>query len=73
MGSPQSTEYFKGYTPKLLLNDPLINQLAEKYNKNAGQVQVSEQMLHTVQACCVAVPFAIFFCSLCLAMFLLLL
>ena len=38
MGSPQSTEYFKDYSPKLVLNEPLINELAKKYNKNAGQV-----------------------------------
>ena len=38
MGSPQSTEYFKGYSPKLVLEEPLVHQLAKKYNKNAGQV-----------------------------------
>ena len=31
---------FKDYQPPLVMNDPVVKELAEKYKKNVGQVQL---------------------------------
>ena len=38
MGTPPSSSMFNDYQPKLVLDDPVVNELAKKYKKNAGQV-----------------------------------
>ena len=37
---PSATAMFKNYQPDLVMDDPVVQELAKKYNKNAGQVQV---------------------------------
>ena len=39
MGTPPSSSMFNDYQPELVMNDPVVNELAEKYNKNVGQVR----------------------------------
>ena len=39
MGTPPSSAMFKDYQPALVMNDPVVKDLAKKYNKNVGQVQ----------------------------------
>ena len=39
MGTPPSSAMFKDYQPPLVMNDPVVKELAEKYKKNVGQVQ----------------------------------
>ena len=41
MGTPPSSSMFKDYQPKLAMDDPLIKELATKYKKNVGQVDVT--------------------------------
>lgn len=38
MGTPPSSSMFNDYQPRLVLDDPVVNELAKKYKKNAGQV-----------------------------------
>lgn len=38
MGTPPSSAMFNDYQPELVMNDPVVKELAEKYNKNVGQV-----------------------------------
>jgi len=33
---------FKDYQPPLVMNDPVVKELAEKYKKNVGQVQFGD-------------------------------
>ena len=40
MGTPPSSAMFKDYQPPLVMNDPVVKELAEKYKKNVGQVRV---------------------------------
>lgn len=37
MGTPPSSAMFKDYQPDLVMNDPVVKELAKKYNKNVGQ------------------------------------
>ena len=37
MGTPPSSAMFKDYQPALVMNDPVVKELAKKYNKNVGQ------------------------------------
>lgn len=39
MGTPPSSAMFNDYQPELVMNDPVVKELAEKYNKNVGQVR----------------------------------
>lgn len=38
LGTPPSSAMFKDYQPDLLMNDPVVKEMAKKYNKNVGQV-----------------------------------
>lgn len=38
LGTPPSSAMFKDYQPDLVMNDPVVKDLAKKYNKNVGQV-----------------------------------
>ena len=42
MGTPPSSAMFKDYQPPLVMNDPIVKELAKKYNKNVGQVQLTD-------------------------------
>ena len=42
MGTPPSSAMFKDYQPPLVMNDPVVKELAEKYKKNVGQVQLTD-------------------------------
>lgn len=42
MGTPPSSAMFKDYQPALVMNDPVVKELAQKYNKNVGQVQLTD-------------------------------
>lgn len=46
MGSPPSVSMFNGYQPKLVMDDPIVNEIAKKYNKNAGQICVKWGLQH---------------------------
>ena len=38
LGTPDSSSMMDNEDKKKLLDDPVVNELAKKYNKNAGQV-----------------------------------
>ena len=38
LGTPPSSAMFKDYQPDLVMNDPVVKDMAKKYNKNVGQV-----------------------------------
>ena len=38
LGTPPSSAMFKDYQPDLVMNDPVVKDIAKKYNKNVGQV-----------------------------------
>ena len=38
LGTPPSSAMFKDYQPDLVMNDPVVKEMAKKYNKNVGQV-----------------------------------
>lgn len=40
LGTPPSSAMFKDYQPDLIMNDPVVKDLAKKYNKNVGQVSL---------------------------------
>ncbi len=42
MGTPPSSAMFKDYQPPLVMNDPVVKELAQKYKKNVGQVQLTD-------------------------------
>lgn len=39
LGTPPSSSMFNDYQPELVMNDPVVKEMAEKYNKNVGQVR----------------------------------
>ena len=45
MGTPPSSAMFKDYQPPLVMNDPVVKDLAKKYNKNVGQVQLTDSAI----------------------------
>ena len=45
MGTPPSSAMFKDYQPPLVMNDPVVKELAKKYNKNVGQVQFTDSAI----------------------------
>lgn len=46
LGTPPSSAMFTDYQPELVMNDPVVKELAEKYNKNVGQVYMVAHPLH---------------------------
>lgn len=49
MGTPPSSAMFKDYQPALVMNDPVVKDMAKKYNKNVGQVQPAH--VHISKSC----------------------
>ena len=43
LGTPPSSTMFKDYQPPLVMNDPVVKEIAKKYNKNVGQVQLAAE------------------------------
>ncbi|DBA70144.1 TPA: hypothetical protein ACH3X2_012197 [Trebouxia sp. C0005] len=46
MGTPPSSAMFKDYQPALVMNDPVVKELAQKYNKNVGQICIKWGLQH---------------------------
>ncbi|KAL0048680.1 hypothetical protein WJX82_008571 [Trebouxia sp. C0006] len=46
MGTPPSSAMFKDYQPPLVMNDPVVKELAEKYKKNVGQICIKWGLQH---------------------------
>ena len=44
LGTPPSSAMFKDYQPDLVMNDPVVKDMAKKYNKNVGQVHSSHSL-----------------------------
>ena len=53
MGTPPSSSMFNDYQPELVMNDPVVKEMAEKYNKNVGQVRNATAAWHA-QSCCLS-------------------
>lgn len=51
LGTPPSSAMFKDYQPDLVMNDPIVKDMAKKYNKNVGQVCCLAKVVQMCSGC----------------------